>query len=418
MTIAPPVSPIPRQQHHTAPRLGPTGAPTTPMLTVDLGTVPTPTDSCMPRCPVSTCTTRSRPTRPAVLDVLLTRAPAGTSPVPAEIDAVLAVDPDPSGPLLRQHREEGRRHRLRPRPRRTPVRRRLRRRAGQADRPAPGATLLVRITTSGAGADWALGQKFGCDEATAGRLLARAVTHGHPVGICFHVGSQQHDVTAWDEPLATTARLRALVRARGSDLAVVDLGGGFPAHAADPTPDVPFGTAIMAAVGRSPRSGRAAADGRAGSCARRRCRHPRDRGGPRLRARRPRWVYVDVGLFSGLAETMGEAIRYRITAHRDRRPLDGGPRRRRPGRTDVRQRRRALPAAPSSAACRPAVGDRLRSTRPVPTPRRTPRSGSTGSRPSARSHGEPPRASGRRWRAGRFAGSASPTGWPRSGSSS
>ena len=32
---------------------------------------------------------------------------------------------------------------------------------------------------------------------------------------------------------------------------------------------------------------------------------------------------VDVGLFSGLAETMGEAIRYRITAHRDGRPLRG-----------------------------------------------------------------------------------------------
>jgi ornithine decarboxylase len=36
-----------------------------------------------------------------------------------------------------------------------------------------------------------------------------------------------------------------------------------------------------------------------------------------------RWVYVDVGLFSGLAETMGEAIRYRITAHREGRLLRG-----------------------------------------------------------------------------------------------
>jgi ornithine decarboxylase len=33
-----------------------------------------------------------------------------------------------------------------------------------------------------------------------------------------------------------------------------------------------------------------------------------------------RWVYLDVGVFGGLAETMGEAIRYRLrTRH------DGGP---------------------------------------------------------------------------------------------
>ena len=33
-----------------------------------------------------------------------------------------------------------------------------------------------------------------------------------------------------------------------------------------------------------------------------------------------RWVYLDIGLFGGLAETMGEAIKYRI-----RTPHDGGP---------------------------------------------------------------------------------------------
>ena len=30
-----------------------------------------------------------------------------------------------------------------------------------------------------------------------------------------------------------------------------------------------------------------------------------------------RWVYLDIGMFSGLAETMDEAIRYRITTDRD-----------------------------------------------------------------------------------------------------
>ncbi len=30
-----------------------------------------------------------------------------------------------------------------------------------------------------------------------------------------------------------------------------------------------------------------------------------------------RWVYLDIGKFGGLAETMDEAIRYRVTTHRD-----------------------------------------------------------------------------------------------------
>ncbi len=34
----------------------------------------------------------------------------------------------------------------------------------------------------------------------------------------------------------------------------------------------------------------------------------------------PRWVYLDVGKFGGLIETMDEAIKYRITTSRD-----GGP---------------------------------------------------------------------------------------------
>jgi ornithine decarboxylase len=247
---------------------------------------------------------------------------------PGEIDAVLAVDPDPSrlsyGNTVKKAADIAHAHA-----------RGVRRFAVDCDAEldkllalAPGSTLLVRISTSGAGADWALGGKFGCDERAAGRLLARAVGRGHPVGVCFHVGSQQHDVTAWDLPLATVARLRHTVRALGSDLAVVDLGGGFPARAAEPVPGAAaFGTAIMAAVerhlGRDPRRrpqlmvepGRAlVAD--AGTLETE-VVLVSERDGRR-------WVYVDVGLFSGLAETMGEAIRYRITATRGGLPV-GGP---------------------------------------------------------------------------------------------
>ena len=71
---------------------------------------------------------------------------------------------------------------------------------------APRATVLVRLATSGAGADWALGSKFGCPEPEAGRLIGLAHDAGHPVGVAFHVGSQQRRPHAWDPPLAAAAR--------------------------------------------------------------------------------------------------------------------------------------------------------------------------------------------------------------------
>jgi ornithine decarboxylase len=37
-----------------------------------------------------------------------------------------------------------------------------------------------------------------------------------------------------------------------------------------------------------------------------------------------RWVYLDAGVFTGLVETVGEGIRYRIQAMRDIVPLAGG----------------------------------------------------------------------------------------------
>ncbi len=325
MTSAPPLSPVLRRLREAERRAPWMGTPATPVLTVELDAVRRSYRQLRAALPGVDLhyAVKANPSRP-VLDILVGEGARWDVASPGEIEAVLAVDPDPSrisyGNTVKKPGDIAHAHA-----------RGVRRFSVDCDAEldkllelAPGSTLLVRIATSGAGADWALGQKFGCDEATAGRLLTRAVVHGHPVGVCFHVGSQQHDVTAWDEPLATPARLRGHVRAAGSDLAVVDLGGGFPAHAAVPAPELPsFGDAIGTAVARHlgpdvpplmAEPGRVlVAD--AGTletevvlvC---------ERAGRR-------WVYVDVGLFSGLAETMGEAIRYRITAHRAGRLLAG-----------------------------------------------------------------------------------------------
>ncbi|HET6563131.1 MAG TPA: type III PLP-dependent enzyme [Marmoricola sp.] len=322
MTTAPLLARVPEQR---TPGRHRTVATTTPLLIVDLAVVHRSYRELHEALPGVALhyAVKANPSEP-VLRALRGLGACWDVASPGEIDAVLAVDPDPGrvsyGNTVKKPADIA-----------YAYARGVRRFSVDCDAEldkllalAPGATLLVRISTSGAGADWALGQKFGCDEDTAGRLLARAVTHGHPVGVCFHVGSQQHDVTAWDEPLATTARLRAALRALGSDLAVVDIGGGFPAHAAQPTPAAAdFGVAIMAAVERhlgTDRPTLMAEPGRALVA---------DAGVLETevvlvseRAGR-RWVYVDVGLFSGLAETMGEAIRYRISALRDGRPVEG-----------------------------------------------------------------------------------------------
>ena len=297
----------------------------------------------------------------AVLATLAAQGARWDVASPGEIERPSTSDPDPSAPLLRQHRQEGRGHRVRHRPWRAPVLLRQRRRAGQAHGHAPGATLMVRLATSGSGADWALGRKFGCTEARGGSPARSSRALGHPVGVCFHVGSQQRDVHAWDEPLAATARLRAGLRRYGVDLALVDLGGGFPAHGRGP--DAPH-RRLRAGHPRlgapAPRPHPAAADGRAGSLPGRRRRRPRDRGRPRRRARwhalgPPRRRPV---LGAGRDDGRGPALPGLRAPQGPpaRGPRGGGG----PRRTDVRQRRRAVRAAPSSAPADLRPGDRVR----------------------------------------------------------
>jgi hypothetical protein len=61
------------------------------------------------------------------------------------------------------------------------------------------------------------------NEHHAGVARARA-----PVGVSFHVGSQQRDVNAWDEPLDYVSGLYAAMRDAGFDPAGVNVGGGLP----------------------------------------------------------------------------------------------------------------------------------------------------------------------------------------------
>ena len=90
-----------------------------------------------------------------------------------------------------------------------------------------------------------------------------------------------------------------------------------------------------------------------------------------------RWVYLDIGRFGGLAETEGEAIKYRITTpHDGERDGPGGDR-----RPDLRRRGHPV----REVQLPPAAGADVAATAwsccpPAPTSRPTPASASTASR--------------------------------------
>ncbi|MBX9979381.1 MAG: alanine racemase [Mycobacterium gordonae] len=181
---------------------------------------------------------------------------------------------------------------------------------------APGARVECRIAPAFPSSVTPFGHKFGCAPHQAGELLTRARSLGLAAeGVSFHVGSQQLDAGAWDIGIGCAA---AIFDAVGG-LTTINAGGGFPLpYAGDaPDPEVIADT-ITASLRRHfgaqpPRlavePGRVIV-GSAGTIA---CEVVSVRTGTDGR----RWVYLDVGRYSGLAETENEYIRYRLRTQRD-----------------------------------------------------------------------------------------------------
>ena len=189
-------------------------------------------------------------------------------------------------------------------------------------RAAPGARVFCRILTDGAGAEWPLSRKFGCDPSMAQDVLLHAHKLGLAAyGISFHVGSQQTRLGAWDTALKQAKSIFDELAAKGVTLAMVNLGGGFPTKYLKAVPGtISYANAIHA--GLEKHFGNAIPDtiiepgrGMVGNAGVIKCevvliskKHANDN---------LRWVYLDIGKFGGLAETMDEAIRYPITTIHD-----------------------------------------------------------------------------------------------------
>jgi ornithine decarboxylase len=182
---------------------------------------------------------------------------------------------------------------------------------------------FCRILCDCAGAEWPLSRKFGCAPDMAIEVLEHAYRLGlEAYGVSFHVGSQQKNTGAWDAALGQPSRVFRECAERGIQLSMVNLGGGFPTKYLKRIPAVEsYGDAIFRGLtkhfgNRIPETiiepGRGMV-GNAGVIEAEVVLVSRKS----KREEEVRWVYLDIGKFGGLAETMDESIRYPIRTDHD-----------------------------------------------------------------------------------------------------
>lgn len=182
---------------------------------------------------------------------------------------------------------------------------------------APNAKVFYRILTEGTGADWPLSRKFGSHPDTIYSLILQGVEMGlEPWGISFHVGSQQRDIGQWDDAVARCKYLFDAVAEEGIELQMINIGGGFPANYVDPTFSVQeyadeimrfiredFGDNIPQIIlepGRSLVADAGLIVSQVINIAR------------KSKNNLYQWVFLDVGKFGGLIETIDESIKFPI----------------------------------------------------------------------------------------------------------
>jgi ornithine decarboxylase len=182
---------------------------------------------------------------------------------------------------------------------------------------APGSKVFFRILTEGTGADWPLSRKFGAHPDMIYRLILQSVELGLiPWGISFHVGSQQRDIGQWDDAIARCKYLFDAVAEHGIELQMINIGGGFPANYVDPTLDLEqyaeeilrflkddFGDNIPEIIlepGRSMVADAGVIVSEVVLISKKSKNNIYD------------WVYLDIGKFGGLIETIDESIKFPI----------------------------------------------------------------------------------------------------------
>lgn len=181
---------------------------------------------------------------------------------------------------------------------------------------APGSSVYVRLEVSNEGSLWPLGGKFGVETEQAVELITLAAKGTLvPCGITFHVGSQCIDEMSWVGAIKKSRLVWDAVERRGITLRMLNIGGGFPIEYTESIPSIdriasviektlreefPTGVEIFAEPGR-------AIVGEAGILASTVIAKAKRNGQD--------WLYLDVGVFNGLMESIG-GFRYSMVADR------------------------------------------------------------------------------------------------------
>lgn len=192
---------------------------------------------------------------------------------------------------------------------------------------APGSKVFFRILTEGTGADWPLSRKFGTHpDAVLNHISLAAELGLEPYGLSFHVGSQQRDIGEWDAAIAHCTYIFSSAAEIGIKLKMINLGGGFPAKYLQPTQKLEIYTKeimrfltedfgddipeIILEPGRSLVADSGVIVSEVITTTYKSKYSP------------SKWIYTDIGMFGGLIETMGEAIKYPIYTEKEGNSID------------------------------------------------------------------------------------------------
>lgn len=181
---------------------------------------------------------------------------------------------------------------------------------------APGSRVFIRVLVGATEAEWPLSRKFGCDSSKVVPLMDYARDLGLlPVGISWHIGSQTKHPEMWFDTLAAMSVIWNRAQAAGHNLTLLNIGGGFPAYyGVDITPLDQYGQVLAERIAQLfPGSNYVMVEpgrglvGSAGCIVAEVLLVSKKSDSDSVR-----WVYLNIGRFSGLAETEGEAIKYQF----------------------------------------------------------------------------------------------------------
>ncbi|MFA5746264.1 MAG: type III PLP-dependent enzyme [archaeon] len=195
-------------------------------------------------------------------------------------------------------------------------------------RAAPGVKVFFRIIMEGGSADWPLSKKFGAHPDMIYHLIFESKKLGLiPYGVSFHVGSQQRDIGQWDQAIAQCRYLFDAAREEGIELKLINMGGGFPANYISPTHNLEtyakeitrfleedFGENFSENMEIIIEPGRSIVA---------------DAGvivtevvmiSKKSLSNQYEWMYLDIGKFGGLIETLDESIKYPIFTENYKKP--------------------------------------------------------------------------------------------------